>query len=467
MGCCCSGHEEAAETDLPPPLLGKDIRVKLKRQGWFGMDADFDILDCTQEGGEEKPVKWLLLDAVGDMGCASYDFYLKYRPKGVEESYVLGCADMQKDHDYMWYEITYAHQHYGRKPRTGSRRNRKWTDKQVSGRYIVARRARLFSDKDKQYLCGRLQIMGTGTYSRHYHHETWRQKVRYQTKHGDRTVTRTRWEHRSSTSDTSDAKMDHFWYKMDAYGTEYNIQYHEKASGSWLESSSLTFQATHQETGVPLFKVVSDGTKNASVETFSQSDPVSTLLAAFAISIKLEPKEFHGVIGDYCKKNMSLNTFAGEVGGFGLNDEQYLAAWPLPEAAVAVPAMGYSYGVQLDTLPMAAPVVTGTPMTYVAPVATPVAWSVPAFEPIPMAVPIALPVIAEGVVLPAEDGANDASWAADGDDEADPDGGDDDGGADDDGQDEAYEATPVPMATPIAVQYADPVPLPMATVVAC
>ena len=48
MGCCCSGEEEAKRTELPPPAFGQDLKVKLKKQGWF--DADFDVLDLSSSG---------------------------------------------------------------------------------------------------------------------------------------------------------------------------------------------------------------------------------------------------------------------------------------------------------------------------------------------------------------------------------------------------------------------------------
>ena len=74
------------------------------------------------------------------------------------------------------------------------------------------------------------------------------QKKRYKNKDGK---TRTRWVHRYSTSDHSETILDHFFYKLHAYGTDYNVQYHQEASGSWLTSDTLTFQACHQQTGVP------------------------------------------------------------------------------------------------------------------------------------------------------------------------------------------------------------------------
>lgn len=70
MGCVCSGHEEAAAVDLPPPMIGKDIKVQVKRQGYMGFDADFNIYDCQaekDEKGNEKPVKWMLLDVCGGL----------------------------------------------------------------------------------------------------------------------------------------------------------------------------------------------------------------------------------------------------------------------------------------------------------------------------------------------------------------------------------------------------------------
>jgi hypothetical protein len=307
MGCCCSGHEEAKVTVLPPPVFGRDIRVKIKRQGWFGMDADFDVQDCTGEGGAEKPEQWLLLDAVGGITDSAYDYFLKYRCAGMDTSAVLGCANLKKEHDYMWYQVTYSHQHYGRRSATHNKRNRRWTDKVVTGNYIIARRARLFSDKEQQHMCGRIQIAGTGTYSRHFHREEWIEKERYVETVGETTVTKYRWVSKSSVDDRPVTELDHFWYKMHAYGTDFDVQYNKKETGSWFASDKLTFQATQQGTGLPLFKVMSDGQSLAWLETYSNSDPVDALLAAFAISIKLEPKEFHSSVCKNCTLRVHLS----------------------------------------------------------------------------------------------------------------------------------------------------------------
>ena len=70
MGCCCSGHAEAKETELPPPMFGRDVRVKIQRQSWLGLSADFNVLDCSSE---ETPALWLLIDAVDGMSDSAYD----------------------------------------------------------------------------------------------------------------------------------------------------------------------------------------------------------------------------------------------------------------------------------------------------------------------------------------------------------------------------------------------------------
>ena len=100
MGCCASGHAEARECELPPPMFGKDIKVKVKKAGFFS--ADFKVLDETNPDEKGEPQYWMLLDAVGGFFDSAFDFYLKYRPKGVEESIVLGAVNMKTEEDYMW-----------------------------------------------------------------------------------------------------------------------------------------------------------------------------------------------------------------------------------------------------------------------------------------------------------------------------------------------------------------------------
>ena len=101
MGCCCSGHEEAKKTQKLPPMFGKDVKCTLKRQGFFGMDADFNVYDDEDVDENGKPKIWLLLDAVGTFTESAYDFYLKYRHESMETSATLGCVNMKKEDDYV------------------------------------------------------------------------------------------------------------------------------------------------------------------------------------------------------------------------------------------------------------------------------------------------------------------------------------------------------------------------------
>jgi len=96
MGCWCSRHSEASKTKLPPPTAPTKVRMK---KGW--MSADFEIKDVSAEEDESKAPKWMLMDAVGGIFDGSFDYFLKYRGSAQEKSTVLGCANLQKDHDYM------------------------------------------------------------------------------------------------------------------------------------------------------------------------------------------------------------------------------------------------------------------------------------------------------------------------------------------------------------------------------
>lgn len=418
MGCCCSGHEEAKATLLPPPMFGQDIKVLLKKQGMF--DADFDVKDENSPDAEGKPQNWMLVDAVGSPFDSYFDYYLKYRTEGMEKSSILGCANVKKEYDYMWLKVDHAHQKQGTKPWQHGRRNHRWEQKSVSGKWIIARRARLFGppppeaavadDKSAEALqtnlIGRLQISGTGTYWRNWYHEEWEEEQEYEETVGEgdnqRTVKRTRWVQRSTGYDHSDCDMHDFHYKMNAYATDYLIQYNKQSSGSFFTSDKLTFQATSMA-GVPLFQVVSDGSKQATIQTYSSSDPVNAILASFSISLKMEPKEFHKNCKTYCASNFSLDAPTGSYGGFGVTDDKFEKMFPTgPE--VVVPPMGFAYGVMAEALPMAMPIlptavpfapVMGVtafdPLPMAQPLMTPTIGVDPGYDPIPMAMPIAEP----------------------------------------------------------------------------
>ena len=68
---------------------------------------------------------------------------------------------------------------------------------------------------------------------------------------------------------------------------------YQKTGGSFWKSSTLHYRAANAfAPDLPLFTASSDGERNASVEAFHNADPISTLLAAYAISCRLNPSEF-------------------------------------------------------------------------------------------------------------------------------------------------------------------------------
>ena len=352
MGCCCSGEEEAKRTELPPPAFGQDLKVKLKKQGWF--DADFDVLDLTTEKddeGKEKPVGWMLLDAVGSLWDSEYNFFLKYRNKEQQESAVLGMANLQREHDYMYYDVQYSHCHRGCHPSTYSKKLRRWKDQKVVADFVIARRARLYSDREQQKLTGHLEAVTQGRYTRWRHVETWLEKRRYRDSDGNWHTTYNR-RRTVSTYTRCCPKVPQ--YTLTAYDNVFNIAYDERASGKWFKADELTFLASHAQTGAPLFRVVSDGKKKAEVETFSHGDPVNSLLAAFTVAIKMDPKEFYGVCKQYCYDNIELASPIGLLGGFGLNDQAYNETFSTALMVKEMPPVGFTYGVE-QLVPVAWP----------------------------------------------------------------------------------------------------------------
>ena len=218
---------------------------------------------------------------------------------------------------------------------------------------------------------------------------------------------------------------------MHAYGNDFNINFDEKASGKWFKANKLFFQASHAQTGAPVFRVESDGSKNASVQTFSNGDPVNSILAAFAVSIKLDPKEFYGVCKKYCLNNISLHSYPSMCGGFGLNDVEYAAQFATMQMGTAVapmPEMGFTYGVPVaEAVPVDSAGISL--LVHAQPFTVPTGEAV-AFEPIVVEA-IVLPAITEDMAGFANQvAANEAKGTA-----ADNEGGDDEGEGGDDNDD--------------------------------
>ena len=150
----------------------------------------------------------------------------------------------------------------------------------------------------------------------------------------------------------------------------------------------------------------------------------------------------------YTKNYISLNSSPGQIGGFGLHDAAYIEAFPTPGEYAVMPAMGFSYGVPVEAIIVAEPIVipTGVPFTPIgtaiavgdAPPVVAEALVIDGWVDIPMAAPIEQPVIPEGYVLvSAEDSAAPVGEEDDGDDDDDGDlNGDDDDDGDEDKEEE-------------------------------
>ena len=169
------------------------------------------------------------MDGVGKWGV-NYDYYLKYRPEGAAHSSTLGCANLKKDDDYMWFNVSHQHHHEGvhpdtgwGQPKEGDLRNQRWTDDVVTAHWIISRRVKMFGPPDPEYaqstvaaelqtnLVGNMQIGGWGNYHRHAHHEYWQRYESYTEQEPDGTdkdgrtvyvtVTKYHWKDHSSRSD--------------------------------------------------------------------------------------------------------------------------------------------------------------------------------------------------------------------------------------------------------------------------
>lgn len=185
--------------------------------------------------------QWLLMDGVGTWGV-NYDYYLKYRPGGATISNILGCANLKKDDDFMWYAVTDHHYHEGTHPdkitpggpQKGDLRDRSWSDNEVNANWIISRRIKLFGPPDPENmastkahelqtnLVGSMQMGGYGTYHRKIHNESWEQWESYTKRefsHKDekgnshyKTVTYWHWKRHGSRSDNHKTNVQDWSY---------------------------------------------------------------------------------------------------------------------------------------------------------------------------------------------------------------------------------------------------------------
>ena len=317
MGCCGSSEAEAEETSLPPPEWGKPISVRLKKKF---MSADYNVLVPGEEG---KEVPWMLLDAVGSMWDAGYVYYLKHRPEGQEESSVLGSVNIQGDWDGFSFKVSGGDRDQDFGPFVDLwDGDIDWGFSDSSTLWAVwtySRRAVLYSDYEMTQQIGWLDVTGSGTW-----YEFEEERVVYDEDENGEQVARYERYHEQ------DCKTHGFQYSFNVFNTPMIINY-RKHGGGFFKSAKLFFTAANAfDPGVPLFTVEGDGEYNATVKTMNNSDPVSTLLAAYAISCKLDPKDFSKAAERFCSQNIHLGMHPGYADFIGMQQEDFEERFSYP-----------------------------------------------------------------------------------------------------------------------------------------
>jgi len=285
MGICYSGEEEAQETELPMPEAGKAINVRVKKQGM--MDADYDVFDMSD--GEPGQV-WMLIDTVGGAFSKSMKYYLKYRKDGEEESTVLGAAEMKdKDRDFSFkitdrdVDIDYD---FDSDPDDFSDDEDDLgivveNETKVKMKWKICEECTLYSDKDMEHKLGKLKAKAKGKYKRKTTRTTrWVQ---------DEDAEGNEYQRKETDIDVDhDTKLKKFYYKYEVNDTKIDLKCKKDKKGGSFRKAGLVWTGEN-ETGAELFTIVGNG-KECEIKTVEGSDPSSTLLAAFACAIQLDPE---------------------------------------------------------------------------------------------------------------------------------------------------------------------------------
>jgi len=190
--------------------------------------------------------------------------------------------------------------------------------------WTLSKRAVLYSDEAMTNQIGWLDVTGSGTWF-----EEVRTRIVNDTDADGRSVTRhEQYRH-------TDCKTRGFRYKFNIFNTPMTIRYSDNlAGGRFWEKTALKIKAVNAfAPDVPLFKCTGDGEQTCSIETFENSDPVSTLLAAYAISCKLDPKDFNYRADSMCERNLWLGMPPGMSNFVGMPEAEFearFASYPAP-----------------------------------------------------------------------------------------------------------------------------------------
>ena len=450
MGCCSSssGHEEATKTNLEPPMFGKDVNVKLIKQGMFDWDFDVHNNDDSEGGKASKGKLWMLVDCVGEQNGGNISYYIKYRHTSMAKSQILGSGNFEEKNMYAWNHVTHASQttypSMGNTPlktsyiptssgfhgkgelksqhKVGTKKKQETNQWHVRGKWIRAHRAFIHGPPPERFegdqhsskvapeqanIVGRLQISGYGTYWRTRVHETWLEYCEWEVSDPQKPkagkVKRYGWEKKSHTTDESGTDLIDIVYKLHCYGQDYTIHHVKpKDAPSWTKDTHLLFEASDHN-GLPLFKITSNSKREATVQTFSNADPVTALIAALGIAIKMTPHLFYTLCQKTCDELFDLEAEPNTYGGSGRPDAEFEVHGrhdDFGEYSTFKPTVGFAYGVAAQALQMGKPIempqhlftsVAGVPTFDPRPRAfspvTPEIGVVPALDPLPGVVP--------------------------------------------------------------------------------
>ncbi|KAL1500525.1 hypothetical protein AB1Y20_013181 [Prymnesium parvum] len=329
MGCCCSGEANAPETQLPPPAWGQPIKVYIKKQGMFR--SDYNVLNESAEGE-----KWMLIDAVGGMFDDGYNYFLKHRASGQvdadgkAQSTVLGAVNIKGEHDAFSFKVS-----GGRKDVDLAPFYDIWDhdidwgmtfDKVLWAVWTYSKRAILYSDYEMTTQIGWLDITGSGT---------WYEREEIRIVHDTDANGNTQVRHEKHR--VTNCKTQGFRYKFNVFNTPMVITYQKEPGKRFWSNPTLTYTAANAfAPDIPLFVTSGDGENFCTVETFVNSDPVSTILAAYAIVCKLDPREFGSHAGKKCEKHIHLGMPPGFSNFVGMDErtfeQRFTYSAPVPAA---------------------------------------------------------------------------------------------------------------------------------------
>ena len=271
----------------------------------------------------------MLLDAVGSFWDDGYNYYLKHRATGqVDEegkptSTVLGAVDIKGEWDAFSFKVSGADRDVDFGPYLDL-----WDgdidwgvsdERSLWAIWTYSRRAILYKDYEMREQIGWLDITGSGTW-----YEWEEERVVHDTDEDGEVHVRYEYDHHS------ECKTNAFQYKFNVYNTPMNITY-RKTGGGFFKAKKLDYTACNAfAPDMPLFRVIGDGENNATVETFENSDPVSTLLAAYAISCKLDPSDFKHGATKQCRRHISLGMRPGTSNFIGMDQARFEKEFSYP-----------------------------------------------------------------------------------------------------------------------------------------